>query len=138
MEQVKLALHLNTGNADVPFRLDPDAAFDLTFADEPARRHHLLRASPTVGDFNGDGVDDLILGKAKTRGVLVLLGGPDGLSPSRAISPEIEFLLHHETGLRTADFDADGDADLAAFGYTQGTEPGFGYGPLGMFIWLQP
>ncbi len=22
--------------------------------------------------------------------------------------------------------------------YTEGTEPGFGYGPLGMFIWLQP
>jgi len=138
MKQAKLALHLNTGNADVPYRPHPDTTFDLTFADEPAQRRHLLRDSPTVGDFNGDGVDDLILGKAKTRSVLILLGGPSGLSPSRSISPEIEFLLHHETGLRVADFDADGGADLAAFGYTEGTAPGFGYGPLGMFIWLQP
>jgi len=138
MKQAKLALHLNTGSTDVPYRPDPDAAFDLTFADEPAQRRHLLRDSPTVGDFNGDGFDDLILGKAKTRSVLILLGGPSGLSQSRSISPEIEFLLHHETGLRLADFDADGDADLAAFGYTEGTAPGFGYGPLGIFIWLQP
>ncbi len=138
MAQAKLALHLNTGSADVPYRPDPDAAFDLSFADEPARRRHLLRASPTVGDFNGDGVDDLILAKAKTHGVLILLGGSGGLSPSRSISPEIEFLLHHETRLRLAEFDADGDADLAAFGYTEGTAPGFGYGPLAMFVWLQP
>jgi len=138
MEQARLALHLNTGRADLPCRDKPDAAFDLTFADEPARRHHLLRDSPTVGDFNGDGIDDLILGKAKTRSVFVLLGSPDGLSRSRSVRPKIEFLLHHETGLCLADFNTVGRADLAAFAYTEGTEPGFGYGPLGMFVRLQP
>lgn len=136
MEQARLAVYLNTGQKNLPYRPTPNATFELRFADQPPRHFHLIRDSLTVADWNADGKEDLIVGKAQTSQVAILLGGPDGLLHDRMITIPLEFRLHHETGLRAADFNADGKTDLAAFGYIDQTSAGF-EPALGMFVWLQ-
>jgi hypothetical protein len=43
----------------------------------------LVRDTPVVADWNGDGIDDLIIAHGQSDEVLVLLGGKEGLSQER-------------------------------------------------------
>jgi hypothetical protein len=95
----------------------------------------LLRDTPVVTDWDGDGVDDLIVGKGQDRQILVLQGGHDGLDLSRSTAIPLGYRLHYETGLYVGDFDGDGRPDLAAFGDTN-TGVGAG-GPPAVYLWMQ-
>jgi FG-GAP-like repeat len=96
----------------------------------------LLRDTPVVCDWNGDGIDDLVVGRGQSPEVLVLLGGRDGLDAKRSQKITLDNRAHYETGLFVADFNGDGRPDLAVFGYTL---TGVGWnGPPAAYIWLQP
>jgi metallo-beta-lactamase class B len=125
----------NTGNRERPFGAKPDAVIPLN----PERRGDpltLVRDAPVVCDWNGDGFDDLVIGRGQSHEVLVLLGGRDGLDAKRSERIALDYRVHYETGLYVGDFNGDGRPDLAVFGYTL---TGVGWsGPPGAYIWLQP
>ena len=108
----------NTGSADRPFAPRPTRRFGIPGA-------AVLRCGPTVADWNGDGVADLILTVSGRRGAMVLPGRPGhGLDPRRAVRIAFDYQVHHDTPTGVADFDGDGKADLAAFGHSHRTVPG--------------
>ena len=125
----------NTGKADRPFGDRPDAVVPLN----PAKKGDsliLVRDTPVVCDWNGDGFDDLVIGRSQSQEVLVLPGGRDGLDAKRTETIAMDYRVHYETGLFVGDFNGDGRPDLAAFGYTL---TGVGWnGPPAAYIWLQP
>ncbi len=133
--QTSARVFSNTGSADKPFRNQPDAVISLN----PKQRGDpltLLRDSPVVCDWNGDGFDDLVIGRGQSQQVLVLLGSRAGLDAKHSETIELDYRLHYETGLFVGDFNGDGRPDLAAFGYTL---TGVGWtGPPAAYIWLQP
>jgi len=139
MKQPVAAVYSNTGEPAKPFRDRPDATLDLSRPGGPGNRAPppgLLRDSPPVADWNGDGIDDLIIGRGQDNAVLILLGGKAGLDLTRSATINLDYRLHYETGLHVADYNADGRADLTALGYTN-TGVGAG-GPLAVYVWLQP
>jgi metallo-beta-lactamase class B len=94
----------------------------------------LVRDTPVVADWNGDGIDDLIVAHGQSDEVLVFLGGKAGLNKDhRRI--QLEYRVHYEHGVYVGDFNGDGKQDLAVFGYTN-TGVGSG-GPPAVYIWLQ-
>src|SRR5262249_18343946 len=95
----------------------------------------LVRDTPVVADWNGDGIDDLIIAHGQSDEVLVLLGGKVGLSQERVQRIALDYRVHYEHGAYVGDFNGDGRADLAVFGYTN-TGVGAG-GPPAVYIWLQ-
>jgi metallo-beta-lactamase class B len=95
----------------------------------------LVRDTPVVADWNGDGVDDLVVAHGQSDEVLVFLGGKGGLSKERVRRISLEYRAHYEHGVYVADFNGDGKADLAVFGYTN-TGVGAG-GPPAVYVWLQ-
>jgi hypothetical protein len=95
----------------------------------------LVRDTPVVADWNADGVDDLVVAHGQSDEVLIFLGGKDGLSKDRVRRIALEYRVHYEHGVHVADFNGDGKADLAVFGYTN-TGVGAG-GPPAVYIWLQ-
>jgi hypothetical protein len=85
----------------------------------------VLRCGPTVADWNGDGVADVILTVSGRQGAMVLPGRPGhGLDPGRAVRIAFDYQVHHDTPTGAADFDGDGNVDLAAFGRSHRTVPG--------------
>jgi hypothetical protein len=132
------ALYLNTGDAEKPFGVKASAMLDFSDRAGQGREAQPLtfcRDTPTVADFDGDGIDDLIVGKGQDRRITILFGGADGLSRSRSRTIELEYRLQFETKLHVADFNGDGRADVAALGYTP-TGVG-GSGPLAVYVWMQ-
>lgn len=95
----------------------------------------LVRDTPVVADWNGDGIDDLVVAHGQSDEVLIFLGGKDGLSKDRVQRIALEYRVHYEHGVYVGDFNGDGKADLAVFGYTN-TGVGAG-GPPAVYIWLQ-
>ncbi len=119
-------LYRNTRNAQEPFRGEPSAKFVVPDA-------IVSRDGPTVADFNGDGVADLILlARDKPPGVRILAGSPTGgLSPKRVVAVKLDYEPHFDTRLGVADFNGDGRLDLAGFGRSP-------TGAVGVYIRLQP
>ena len=119
-------LYRNTGSSQEPYPREPSAEFSVD-------NSVVIRDGPTVADFDGDGISDLILGKrGEPPGVRVLLGSrSDGLDPHRVISIELDYTPHFDTRLGAADFNGDGRLDLAGFGPSA-------TGAVGIYIWLQP
>jgi hypothetical protein len=135
MRRAAIAVYYHQGQADVPYKASASATIDLEEAIDPRQRHSLLRDTPPVADWDGDGVDDLFVGKGQDQRVLVLLGGSNGLDRTRSDSIPLEFRLHFETRLHVADFDGDHRVDLAAFGDTK-TGVGAG-GPPAVYLWTR-
>ena len=105
---------------------EPNAKFVVPGVD-------VLRDGPTVADFNGDGIADLVLCKRdKQPGACVLTGAAaDGLHAQRTVAAKLDYVPHHDTRLGVADFNGDGRRDLAGFGPAA-------TGAVGVYIWLQP
>jgi hypothetical protein len=127
-------VYYNRGAA-VPFAEKPDAVLTLETGAKKAPPS-LLRDAPVVADWNGDGIADLIVGRGQHDEVQILLGGRNGLDAKRSETIALDYRVHYETGLYAGDFNGDGVADLAAFGYTL---TGVGWnGPPAAYLWLQP
>src|SRR5262249_35501208 len=99
------------------------------------QNHPLVRDTPVVADWNGDGIDDLVVAHGQSDEVLVFLGGKDGLSQDRVRRISLDYRGHSEPGVYVGDFSGAGKPDLAVFGYTN-TGVGAG-GPPAVYIWLQ-
>ncbi len=122
---------LEFGNkADAVFALNT-----LLAETKKGQNHPLVRDTPVVADWNGDGIDDLVVAHGQSNEVLVLLGGKDGLSKDRVQGINLEYRVHYEHGIYAGDFNGDGKMDLAVFGYTN-TGVGSG-GPSSVYIWQQ-
>jgi hypothetical protein len=129
-------VYYNRGKTGAPFAEKPDAVLPLGPMKGGKSVGTLLRDAPVVCDWNGDGIADLVVGKGQSDEVLVLPGGKGGLDVKRARTIALDYRVHYETGLYVGDFNGDGRADLAAFGYTL---TGVGWnGPTAAYLWIQP
>src|SRR5262249_24556485 len=120
------------------FRDKPDVVLPLSTLLTSARKKQtlpLVRDTPVVADWNGDGIDDLVVAHGQSDEVLIFLGGKQGLSKERVQRIALEYRVHYEHGVYVGDFNGDGKADLAVFGYTN-TGVGAG-GPPAVYVWLQ-
>jgi hypothetical protein len=123
---------------ELAFGEKEDAVIPLSALLTSAKKNQtfpLVRDTPVAADWNGDGIDDLIVAHGQSDEVLVFLGGKDGLSKERVQRIGLEYRVHYEHGVYVGDFNGDGKADLAVFGYTN-TGVGAG-GPPAAYIWLQ-
>ena len=133
---VKMAVYYNRGQSERPFVPIPSTTIDLDhLSGDKQIKGPLLRDSIPAADFNGDGIDDLIVAKGQDQRILILLGNRDGLSLERTLSFDLDYRLHYETGLFIADFNGDGRMDIGALGNTR-TGVGAG-GPLTVYLYLQ-
>jgi metallo-beta-lactamase class B len=119
---------------DRPFSEKPDVVMPLGPKKDKSTPS-LVRDNPAVADWNGDGIDDLIVAHGQSDEVLVFFGGKEGLSPMRMQRIHLDYRVQYEHGPYVADFDGDGKADLAVFGYTN-TGVGAG-GPPAVYIYRQ-
>jgi hypothetical protein len=130
----RLHVFYHTGRAGEPFAAQPDAVLDL----EPLlgmERPPLLRDSMCTADYDGDGVEDLLLARGQDRQIVVFLGGEQGLDARRSVQLALDYRLHHDTRIHAADFDGDGRTDIASLGYVN---TGVGAsGPLAVYIFHQ-
>jgi hypothetical protein len=121
---VLAALYLNTHDPQRPFGEEP-VAFTVPDA-------AVLRDGPTVADWNGDGVPDLVLAAKDARGVRILLGDRrDGLKPDRIVSIPLDYTLHYDARIEVADINGDGLPDLVGWGLSP-------TGAAAVWVWLRP
>ena len=118
-------LYRNTGDAHAPFAPEPNAKFvvpDTTVS----------RDGPTVADWDGDGISDLLLTKREDPPGACILSGAmgDGLNPQRAVTVKLDYVPHFDTRFGVADFTGDGRPDLAGFGPSP-------VGAVGSYVWIQ-
>src|SRR5260370_17110130 len=78
------------------------------------QNHPLVRDTPVVADWNGDGIDDLIVAHGQSNEVLVLLGGKDALSNDRVQRIQLQYRVHYEHGVYLGAFHADTQPHLPA------------------------
>lgn len=126
------------GKGESSFGEKPDAVLPLGPLLTSAGKNQtfpLVRDTPAVADWNGDGTDDLVVAHGQSDEVLVFLGGKAGLSRDRVRRIALEYRVHYEHGVNVADFNGDGKPDLAVFGYTN-TGVGAG-GPPAAYVWRQ-
>jgi metallo-beta-lactamase class B len=135
MRRTRAGIFYHTGDPAAPFLASAPVMLTLEESPPARDRRSLVRDTPPVADWDGDGVADLIVGKGQENRVLILRGGRDGVDIRRSLAIPLDFRLHFETGLHVADFDGDGRPDLAALGDTK-TGVGAG-GPLSVYIWRQ-
>src|SRR5262249_8191491 len=112
-----------------------DAAIPLSALLTSAKKNQtfpLVRDTPVVADWHGDGIDDLVVARGQSDEVLVFLGDKNGLSKDRVQRISLEYRVHYEHGVYVGDFNGDGKADLAVFGYTN-TGVGAG-GPPAVYV----
>ena len=73
-----------------------------------------------VGDFNGDGIPDVVVANQNNDNLTVLLGKGDGTFTSASGSP-LSTLGETTVGVVTGDFNNDGKIDIVATNYTSDT-----------------
>jgi metallo-beta-lactamase class B len=137
-KQTSARVFYGRSKTELSFGEKADAVIPLSplLAETKKKQNHpLVRDTPVVADWNGDGVDDLVVAHGQSDEVLIFLGGKDGLSQERVQRIALEYRVHYEHGVYVGDFNGDGKADLAVFGYTN-TGVGAG-GPPAVYIWLQ-
>ncbi len=128
--------YLNTRDKTRPFSTSRDFAWPEDPKSKTRQNPTLIRETIAVGDWNGDGRDDLILAIGQSKEVHILPGSASGLDASKRQVIALEYHLHYETGLYVGDFNGDGKPDIASLGYT---ETGVGTsGPPSVYIWCQP
>ncbi|HYT94407.1 MAG TPA: MBL fold metallo-hydrolase, partial [Gemmataceae bacterium] len=84
-----------------------DVALPLSALLTSARKNQtfpLVRDTPVVADWDGDGVDDLVVAHGQSDEVLVFLGGKNGLSKERVRRIALEYRVHYEHGVHVGDF----------------------------------
>jgi metallo-beta-lactamase class B len=99
------------------------------------QNHPLVRDTPVVADWSGDGIDDLVVAHGQSDEVLIFLGDKSGLSKDRVRRISLDYCTHYEHGVYVGDFNGDGKPDLAVFGYTN-TGVGSG-GPPAVYVWFR-
>ena len=119
-------LYRNTRQPGKPFSQEPSLKFVVSDT-------VISRDGPTVADWNGDAIPDLLLSqKGPPTSVTVLTGAPsDGLNAQRTVTVKLDYVPHFDTRFGVADFNGDGRPDLAGFGPSPA-------GAVGVYIWLQP
>lgn len=125
----KVFTFFHTGDREKPYPSEPSSTLQLTVKPPETIVH--ARDAATVADWNSDGFDDLLFGMSQRNEVVVLLGGPQGLSLDRRETIKLDVELHFEHAVKVMDFNADGRPDLGVFALVPG-------GPFTPYVWLQP
>jgi hypothetical protein len=101
------------GNGDGTFRAGPE----LTVGTVPY--------SVKVGDFNGDGIDDLVVANNFSTSVSILLGNGDGtFAPAQNYPVGDGFYSGSPYSVTVGDFNGDGNLDVATANWGTSTNPG--------------
>jgi hypothetical protein len=123
-KRARAAVFYNRGDPKQPFALEPSSVFELGF-------DNLLRDGPTVADWNGDGIADLVVSNEQGKEAVVFLGSKgNGLNPTNTSRVTLDYRIHYDTRLGVGNFGAAGNMDLAGFGHSETGAPG-------VYIWLR-
>ena len=105
------AVFYNTGDAHSPFHVAPDAQIDLGIQLDP------IRDGPTVADYNGDGIDDLIIGHSQRQEVMIIPGSRGtALDRKNDIHVKLDYRLHYDTKMGVLDLMGDGQKSIVSLG----------------------
>jgi hypothetical protein len=107
------AVFYNTADPALPFHQKPDVQIDLGLQLEP------IRDGPTVADYTGDGIDDLIIGHSQRQDILILPGSRGaGLDRKNDIHVKVDYRLHYDTKMGVFSLDSKSKPSIASFGYS--------------------
>jgi glyoxylase-like metal-dependent hydrolase (beta-lactamase superfamily II) len=100
----------NTGDPRQPYHPKPDSEIDLGPELQP------IRDGPTVADYNGDGIDDLILGHAQRQNIVIVPGSKSGLDRAHSLHQKVDYRLHYDTKIGVLDLYGKGTKSIADLG----------------------